>query len=141
MKAVLETSNESAQKMTSHADADAKYAAYKKRWEVIDATAKDWIVKYEKMVEVWKKQAETAEKVTAAISAKPNPNAEGGPAPEMKLEDLEKHLNALKEMFIQKQKMMDELEKTTGAADPAAPPAPAPEAAVPAPPAPEIAAT
>ena len=27
----------------------------------------DWIAKYEKMVEVWKKQAETADKVTAAI--------------------------------------------------------------------------
>ena len=145
MKAILDASNQSAQQMTSHADADAKYAAYKKRWEVIDVTAKDWIVKYEKMVEVWKKQAETAEKVTAAISAKPNPNAEGGPAPEMKLEDLEKHLDALKEMFIQKQKMMDELEKTTGAAggDPAAPAPPAAEPAVPAPPAPapEIAAT
>ena len=32
----------------------------------------------------------------------------------MKLEDLEGHLNALKEMFIQKQKMMEELEKTAG---------------------------
>ena len=31
----------------------------------------DWIAKYEKMVEVWKKQAETADKVTAAIGAKP----------------------------------------------------------------------
>ena len=65
----------------------------------------DWIAKYEKMVEVWKKQAETADKVTAAIGAKP----EGDSAP-MKLEDLEGHLNALKEMFIQKQKMMEELE-------------------------------
>ena len=61
------------------------------------------------MVEVWKKQAETADKVTAAIGAKP----EGDAAP-MKLEDLEGHLNALKEMFIQKQKMMEELEKTAG---------------------------
>lgn len=105
--------------MTSHADADAKYAAYKKRWTVIDATAKDWIGKYEKMVEVWKKQADTAAKVTAAISAPKDP--EKG---EMKLEDLEGHLNALKEMFIQKQKMMEELEKAT-----AAPPAAAAEAA------------
>ena len=116
---ILEQSNASAQKMTSHADADAKYAAYKKRWTVIDATAKDWIGKYEKMVEVWKKQADTAAKVTAAISAPKDP--EKG---EMKLEDLEGHLNALKEMFIQKQKMMEELEKAT-----AAPPAAAAEAA------------
>merc|ERR1712107_910388 len=101
MNNILEYSKEQAQKMTSHADADAKYAAYKKRWEVIDATAKDWIVKYEKMVEVWKKQAETAAKVTAAISAPKG--ADGKEGGEMKLEDLEGHLNALKEMFIQKQ--------------------------------------
>merc|ERR1712223_343029 len=123
MNRVLEHSNAEAQKMTAHADADMKYAAYKKRWVIIDETAKDWIAKYEKMVEVWKKQAETADKVTAAIGAKP----EGGEAAPMKLKDLEGHLNALKEMFIQKQKMMEELEKTA-AAPAAAAPAPAPEA-------------
>jgi len=58
-------------------------------------------------VVVWKKQAETADKVTASLSTS-DPDA-----PPMKLEDLEGHLNALKEMFIQKQKMMDDLEKTT----------------------------
>lgn len=47
--------------------------------------------------------AETAEKVTAAISAPQNS--------EMKLEDLEAHLNALKQMFIDKQKMMEGIEK------------------------------
>ena len=66
-------------------------------------------------------------KVTAAIAAKPDPEKGG----EMKLEDLEKHLNALKEMFIQKQKMMEELEKTAGA--PPAGAAPAAEAPAPAP--------
>ena len=50
----------------------------------------------------------------------------------MKLEDLEGHLNALKEMFIQKQKMMEELENVT--ADGAAPAAADPAAAAPAPP-------
>ena len=63
------------------------------------------------MVVVWKKQAETADKVTASLSTS-DPDA-----PPMKLEDLEGHLNALKEMFIQKQKMMDDLEKTTGTID------------------------
>ena len=71
----------------------------------------DWIGKYEKMVVVWKKQAETADKVTASLSTS-DPDA-----PPMKLEDLKGHLNALKEMFIQKQKMMDDLEKTTGTID------------------------
>ena len=49
--------------MTLHDDADTKYAAYKKRWVVIDATAKEWMEKLQSMVTVWKKQAETVEKV------------------------------------------------------------------------------
>ena len=54
----------------------------------IDATCDDWIAKLKSMVEVWKKQAETAEKVQAAIAA--GPATEGGaPPPEMSLEDLE----------------------------------------------------
>ena len=48
----------------------------------------------------------------------------------MKLEDLEKHLDLLKQMFIEKQKMMEQLEggKPAAAAAPAPAPAPAPAA-------------
>ena len=49
----------------------------------------------------------TADKVTNAIS---DPSAS-----DMKLEDLEAHLNSLKEMFIQKQKMMDGMNPPTQA--------------------------
>jgi hypothetical protein len=135
MKSTLEEANQAAAKMTLHEDADAKYAAFVKRWAVIDATSKEWIDKLTKMVDVWKKQAETAAKVTAAIGAKP----EAG-APEMKLEDLEKHLDALKQMFIEKQKMMENLDKESVPAPAAPVPAPAePAPAAPAP-APEPAA-
>ena len=40
MNKVLEYSNAEAQKMCAHKDADMKYAAFKKRWVVIDETAK-----------------------------------------------------------------------------------------------------
>jgi len=130
MKKTLEEANAAAQKMTLHEDADVKYAAYTKRLAVIEATSKEWIEKLEKMVEVWQKQADTAAKVSAAIAAKPS--AEGGG--EMKLEELEKHLDALKQMFIEKQKMMDNLDKDTPA--PAAPAEAAPAEPTPAAPAP-----
>jgi hypothetical protein len=116
MATILEDCNKSAQQMTSHGDADIKYAAYKKRLLVILATAKEWIDKFDKMVAVWKRQAETADKVTAAMSQRPDPEKEGGGL--MKLEDLEGLLNGLKSLFIEKQKMMEDLEKT------ACPPAP-----------------
>lgn len=45
----------------------------------------------------------TADKVTAALA---DPAAS-----DMKLEDLEAHLNSLKAMFIEKQKMMDTMNK------------------------------
>ena len=61
----------------------------------------------------------------AAIASKPSADGQ-----EMKLEDLEKHLDLLKQMFIEKQKMMEQLQ-----GDSAAPTAPAP-AAAPAAPAP-----
>ena len=132
MKKTLEEANAAAQKMTLHEDADIKYAAYTKRLAVIDATSKDWIAKMEKMVEVWQKQADTAAKVSAAIASKPS---EGGGGGEMKLEELEKHLDALKAMFIEKQKMMDNLDKETAPA-PAAPAEAAPAEPAPAAPAP-----
>ena len=58
MKGTLDEANAAAQKMTLHKDADEKYAAFCKRYVVIEATAKDWIDKYEKMVAVWQKQVE-----------------------------------------------------------------------------------
>ena len=58
MKHTLDEANAAAQKMTLHKDADEKYEAFTKRWVVIEATAKDWIDKYEKMVEVWQKQVQ-----------------------------------------------------------------------------------
>lgn len=136
MNTVLANAKASAHKMTIHDDPDVKHEAYVKRWAVIDAAADDWIKQLESMVDVWQKQADTAAKVTAAIAAP----ADGEGAGEMKLEDLEKHLNSLKEMFIEKQKMMAQLEKTGGegaapaaaAATPAAPAAPAPAADPPA---------
>ena len=58
----------------------------------------------------------------AAIASKPSADGQ-----EMKLEDLEKHLDLLKQMFIEKQKMMEQLQGDSAAPAPAAAPAaPAP---------------
>ena len=103
--------------------ADKVYAANIKRWEAVDKAIKEWITKMEALVKMWEDQAgnylwssasfsscfssATADKVTNAIS---DPSAS-----DMKLEDLETHLNSLKEMFIQKQKMMDGMNPPTEA--------------------------
>lgn len=108
MKKILDDSNTAAQKMTLHDEPDLKHAICIRQWEAIDKTAEEWISKLNSMVLVWQKQAETAQKVTAAIAANPDDQSSG----EMKLEDLEKHLDSLRQMFIEKQKMMEELGDT-----------------------------
>lgn len=107
MKQILDDGYEKAKKMTSHDEPDQTYASSMKKWSEIESTCKEWISKLESMVTVWQKQAETAQKVTAAIAATPNDASTS----EMKLEDLEEHLNSLRQMFIDKQKMMEDLEK------------------------------
>merc|ERR1712212_1126605 len=107
IKTVLDNGNASAQKMTTHGEADKAYAANIKRWEAVDKAIKEWIAKMEALVKMWEDQAATADKVPNAIS---DPSAS-----DMKLEDLEAHLNSLKEMFIQKQKMMDGMNPPTEA--------------------------
>jgi len=107
IKVTIEDGYESAKKMSSHDEPDQTYGICIKRWNDIKNTCKDWITKLESMVSVWQKQAETAQKVTAAIAATPNDASTS----EMKLEDLEEHLNSLRQMFIEKQKMMAELEE------------------------------
>jgi len=101
MKQTLDNGNDAAHKMAKHEEADKVYAANCKRWEAVDKCIKDWIGKMEQVVKMWEAQAATADKVTAALQ---NPAAS-----DMKLEDLEAHLNSLKQMFIEKQKMMDSL--------------------------------
>jgi len=118
MKAMLDEAYEAAKKMTLHEDADRQYTGFVKKWDEIDKLSKEWIVKMEGLVQMWQKQAETAEKVTAAIAA---PQGAGA---DMKLEDLEAHLNALKQMFIEKQKMMESIDQADAAS--AAPAATAP---------------
>jgi len=101
MKKTIDDGNASAQKMTRHDEADKQYTASVARWTAVSKMGADWIKRMEGLVEMWQKQAATADKVTAAISAPADSD--------MKLEDLETHLNALKQMFIEKQKMMDQM--------------------------------
>jgi len=101
MKTVIDNGNAAAQKMATHGEADRVYAENTKRWEVVDKAIKDWVGKMVALIKMWDEQAATADKVTHALS-----DAGGS---DMKIEDLEEHLNKMKTMFIEKQKMMDNM--------------------------------
>ena len=52
---VLEEAAASAQKMTSHQEADVKVAAFKERWTVVHECFKEWVARMTTLVECWNK--------------------------------------------------------------------------------------
>merc|ERR1719370_1966618 len=52
---VLEDAAASAQKMTSHQEADGKVVAFKERWTVVHECFKEWVARMTTLVECWNK--------------------------------------------------------------------------------------
>merc|ERR1712156_395684 len=124
---VLEDAAESAQKMTSHQEADIKVAAFKERWTVVHECFKEWVARMTTLVECWNKLDGNVGELSSWVATKDSAAPEGGS--EISIEKLETQLNTLKTMFAEKQKLVSDLEAYGPAGGaPAAPPAPAAEA-------------
>merc|ERR1712241_237004 len=123
---VLEEAAASAQKMTSHQEADIKVAAFKERWTVVHECFKEWVARMTTLVECWNKLDGNVGELSSWVATKDSAAPEGGS--EISIEKLETQLNTLKTMFAEKQKLVSDLEAygPEGAA-PAAGAAPAPE--------------
>lgn len=128
---VLEEASASANKMTSHKEADVKVEGFKVRWEVVYVVFKEWVARMTTLVECWNKLDGNVGELSSWVSTKDSSAPDG--SSEISIEKLETQLNTLKSMFAEKQKLvsdLDDLGPTDGTA-PAAPAAPA--AAAPAP--------
>jgi len=124
---VLEDAAASAQKMTSHQEADIKVAAFKERWTVVHECFKEWVARMTTLVECWNKLDGNVGELSSWVATKDSAAPEGGS--EISIEKLETQLNTLKTMFAEKQKLVSDLEAYGPAGGaPAAPPAPAAEA-------------
>merc|ERR1711892_738020 len=123
---VLEEAAASAQKMTSHQEADIKVAAFKERWTVSHECFKEWVARMTTLVECWNKLDGNVGELSSWVATKDSAAPEGGS--EISIEKLETQLNTLKTMFAEKQKLVSDLEAygPAGAAT-AVPAAPAPE--------------
>jgi len=128
---VLEEAAASAQKMTSHQEADIKVAAFKERWTVSHECFKEWVARMTTLVECWNKLDGNVGELSSWVATKDSAAPEGGS--EISIEKLETQLNTLKTMFAEKQKLVSDLEAygPAGAATAVAA-APAPEEAAPA---------
>jgi len=125
---VLEEAAASAQKMTSHQEADIKVAAFKERWTVVHECFKEWVARMTTLVECWNKLDGNVGELSSWVATKDSAAPEGGS--EISIEKLETQLNTLKTMFAEKQKLVSDLEAYGPAgATPAAAPAQEEEAA------------
>ena len=97
MKKILDDGNAAAHMMHSHDDADKVYAAFVKRWEVVNAAIAGWIPKIETVVTMWEKQEVIADKVEVAIT---DPNSG------LELKDLEELFAELRNLMVEKQKII-----------------------------------
>merc|ERR1719397_1271398 len=122
---VLEEAAASAQKMTSHQEADIKVVAFKERWTVVHECFKEWVARMTTLVECWNKLDGNVGELSSWVATKDSAAPEGGS--ELSIEKLETQLNTLKTMFAEKQKLVSDLEAygPAGAAPAAAAPAPA----------------
>merc|ERR1712013_116222 len=116
---VLEEAAASAQKMTSHQEADIKVVAFKERWTVVHECFKEWVARMTTLVECWNKLDGNVGELSSWVATKDSAAPEGGS--EISIEKLETQLNTLKTMFAEKQKLVADLEVYgAGGAAPAA---------------------
>merc|ERR1719216_686792 len=125
---VLEDAAASAQKMTSHQEADEKVVAFKERWTVVHECFKEWVARMTTLVECWNKLDGNVGELSSWVATKDSSAPEGGS--EISIEKLESQLNTLKTMFAEKQKLVSDLD-AYGPAAGAGPETPAPASAAP----------
>ena len=121
---ILEEAAAASIKMTSHRDADNVVDELKTRWKLVHETAKEWVARMTTLVECWNKLDGNVGELTSLVEEKVRSVSEYGmyilipfqdlSAPEGKselsIEKLEMQLNTLKEMFAEKQQLVNDLD-------------------------------
>merc|ERR1719391_1866365 len=74
---VLEDAAASAQKMTSHQEADIKVAAFKERWTVVHECFKEWVARMTTLVECWNKLDGNVGELSSWVATKDSAAPEG----------------------------------------------------------------
>merc|ERR1719336_3301936 len=105
---VLENAAASSQKMTSHQEADVKVAAFKERWTVVHECFKEWVARMTTLVECWNKLDGNVGELSSWVNKQDSTAVEG--KADLSIEKLESQLNTLKTMFVEKQKLVSDLD-------------------------------
>merc|ERR1712078_517876 len=97
---VLEAANGAAQKMTTHAEADAEVAGLKERYVKVKAVSDTWVKKVEVLVKEWTLLDNTVTELNSWVAKDKSAEGEN----QFSLEKMESTLGELKNIFKQKEK-------------------------------------
>merc|ERR1711879_680079 len=102
---VLESANGAAQKMTTHAEADAEVAGLKERYVKVKAVSDTWVKKLEVLVKEWTLLDNTVTELNPWVAKDKSAEGEN----QFSLEKMESTLGELKNIFKQKEKLVEDL--------------------------------
>merc|ERR1719430_1390782 len=102
---VLNAANEAAQKMTTHAEADGEVAALRERFEKVKITSDEWVKKADILFKEWTLLDSTVTELNSWVDK--DKSAEG--ETQFSLEKMESTLGELKNIFQEKEKLVEGL--------------------------------
>jgi len=102
---VLTTAQAAAQKMTAHADADAEVAALKERFDKVKVVSDTWVKKVDVLVKEWILLDNTVTELNSWVAKDKSAEGEN----QFSLEKMESTLGELKNIFKEKEKLVEGL--------------------------------
>merc|ERR1711863_166153 len=102
---VLTAADAAAQKMTTHTEADAEVAGLKERYNKVKAVSETWVKKCEVLVKEWVLLDNTVTELNSWVAKDKSEEGEN----QFSLEKMESTLGELKNIFKQKEKLVDNL--------------------------------
>merc|ERR1712034_73742 len=102
---VLDAAKAAAQKMTTHAEADAEVAGLKERFDKVKAISDTWVKKMDVLVKEWVLLDNTVTELNSWVAKDKSAEGEN----QFSLEKMESTLGELKNIFKQKEKLVEGL--------------------------------
>merc|ERR1712056_176303 len=102
---VLDAANGAAQKMTTHAEADAEVAALRERYAKVKAVSDEWVKKVDILLKEWTLLDNTVTELNSWVAKDKSSEGEN----QFSLEKMESTLGELKNIFKEKEKLVENL--------------------------------
>merc|ERR1719400_896839 len=102
---VLDAANGAAQKMTTHAEADAEVAALRERYAKVKAVSDEWVKKVDILLKEWTLLDNTVTELNSRVAKDKSSEGEN----QFSLEKMESTLGELKNIFKEKEKLVENL--------------------------------